>query len=55
MLAAMRDEGPFVVEWMAWYRMLGFRALVAVNGCTDRSPELLGRLRGGGLGRGGRP
>lgn len=40
-LSTMRDEGPFIVEWMAWYRALGFTALVAVNDCTDRSPLLL--------------
>ncbi len=40
-LSTMRDEGPFIVEWMAWYRSLGFTALVAINDCTDRSPDLL--------------
>lgn len=40
-LSTMRDEGPFIVEWMAWYRALGFTALVAVNDCADRSPDLL--------------
>ena len=38
----MRNEGPFIVEWLCWYRMLGFdRALVVTNGCTDHSPQLL--------------
>ena len=41
-VASMRNEGPFIVEWLCWYRMLGFaRALVVTNGCTDRSPHLL--------------
>ncbi len=39
--AAMRNEGPFIVEWVAWYRMLGFEVLVATNDCTDSSPLLL--------------
>ncbi len=39
--AAMRNEGPFILEWVAWYRMLGFEVLVAHNDCTDHSPELL--------------
>lgn len=42
--AAMRNEGAFIVEWVAWYRMLGFRVLIGYNDCTDHSPELLGAL-----------
>lgn len=41
---AMRNEGAFIVEWVAWYRMLGFEVLVGINDCTDRSPALLHRL-----------
>ena len=37
----MRNEGPFIVEWVAWYRMLGFEILVATNDCTDHSTEML--------------
>ncbi|MDJ0827940.1 MAG: glycosyltransferase family 2 protein [Rhodobacter sp.] len=44
--AAMRNEGPFIVEWVSWYRMLGFdHILVATNNCTDHSPELLDALQ----------
>jgi len=39
--AAMRDEGAFLLEWVAWYRMLGFEVMVGVNDCTDHSPQLL--------------
>lgn len=46
--AAMRNEGPFIVEWVTWYRMLGFRILIAHNDCTDRSPELLAALQAAG-------
>lgn len=46
--AGMRNEGAFLVEWIAWYRMLGFRPLIAVNDCTDRSPELLDRFAAAG-------
>ena len=42
--AAMRNEGAFIVEWVCWYRMLGFDILIGFNDCTDRSPELLTRL-----------
>lgn len=37
----MRNEGAFIVEWVAWYRMLGFEVLVATNDCTDSSGLLL--------------
>lgn len=43
-IAAMRNEGPFILEWVAWYRMLGFEVLVLTNDCTDRSPALLDAL-----------
>ena len=45
----MRNEGPFIVEWVTWYRMLGFSRLVVVtNACRDRSPELLDALEAAG-------
>lgn len=41
-VTAFRNEGPFVLEWVAWYRMLGFENILIVhNDCTDRSPPLL--------------
>lgn len=46
--AAMRNEGAFLVEWVCWYRMLGFDLLVATNDCTDRSPDLLNLLHEAG-------
>ncbi len=42
--AAMRNEGPFIVEWVSWYRSLGFDVLIATNDCTDHSVELLDQL-----------
>lgn len=39
--AGMRNEGAFIVEWVSWYRMLGFDVLIGINDCTDRSPALL--------------
>jgi hypothetical protein len=41
---AMRNEGAFLLEWVCWYRMLGFDVLVGINNCTDHSPALLNRL-----------
>lgn len=48
-LACMRNEGPFILEWVAWHRVLGFdRVLVATNSCTDGSDALLDALAAGG-------
>ncbi len=46
--AAMRNEGAFLLEWVCWYRMLGFDVLVVTNDCTDHSPQLLGTLQDAG-------
>lgn len=48
-ISSMRDEGAFIVEWVAWQRMLGFTdILVVTNDCTDHSPELLDALAAAG-------
>lgn len=39
--AAMKDEGPFILEWVCWYRMLGFELLIVTNDCSDHSVDLL--------------
>jgi hypothetical protein len=44
-VCSVRDEGPFLVEWITWYRLLGFTDIVVVtNDCTDHSPALLDAL-----------
>jgi len=41
-LTATRNEGPFILEWLAWQKMLGFeKTLILHNDCTDHSPQLL--------------
>ncbi|MBV7408098.1 glycosyltransferase family 2 protein [Maritimibacter sp. DP1N21-5] len=41
-LGAQRNEGPFLLEWIAWYLALGFEhVLIMHNDCTDHSPQLL--------------
>ncbi len=48
-VCSVRNEGPFLVEWVTWYRMLGFTDIVVVtNDCTDHSPALLDALEAGG-------
>lgn len=47
LLSAMRNEGPDVLEWVAWHRMVGFdRIIVWTNDCTDGSDALLDALAG---------
>lgn len=49
-VCSVRDEGPFLVEWVAWYLWLGFDEIVVVtNDCTDHSPALLDALRPAGV------
>jgi hypothetical protein len=48
-VCSVKDEGPFLVEWVTWYRMLGFtRIVVLTNDCTDHSPALLDALQAAG-------
>jgi len=49
-VTAMKDEGPFILEWVAWQKMLGFdQILVMHNDCTDHSPQLLRLLERAGV------
>jgi Glycosyl transferase family 2 len=48
-VCSVKNEGPFLVEWVSWYRMLGFtRIIVVSNDCSDRSPALLDALAAAG-------
>ncbi|WP_306043834.1 glycosyltransferase family 2 protein [Mameliella sp. MMSF_3455] len=48
--ACMRNEGIFVLEWLAHHRALGFdRVIVVTNNCTDGSDALLDALAAKGL------
>lgn len=49
-VTSVRNEGPFLLEWIAWYRMLGFEKMLVVhNDCTDHSPALLRLLERAGI------
>lgn len=49
-LTSTRNEGPFLLAWLAWYRMLGFEQVFVIhNDCTDHSPQLLRLLEREGL------
>ena len=44
-VSTMKDEGPYVLEWVAWNRVIGFTDfLVYTNDCTDGTDLILQRL-----------
>lgn len=45
LLSSLRDEGPFILEWIAHHKVVGFSdILIAYNDCTDGSDILLEAL-----------
>ena len=41
----MKDEGPYILEWLAWHRAIGVTDFVVfTNDCTDGTVELLDKL-----------
>lgn len=43
--SAMRNEGPFLIEWIAYHQVIGMGPIfIATNDCTDGSDQLLDRL-----------
>ncbi len=46
LVSCMRNEGLFVLEWVAYHSLLGFEDIVVfTNNCTDGSDLLLDRLQ----------
>ena len=49
LVACMRNEGLFIVEWVAYHRMIGFdHIVICSNNCTDGSDILLDALQDAG-------
>lgn len=49
-VTAMRDEGPFILEWLAWHRLLGVTDfLIYSNDCRDGTDLLLDALDRAGV------
>ncbi|MBS1019583.1 glycosyltransferase family 2 protein [Gluconobacter cerinus] len=49
-LTCIRDEGCYILEWVAWYRMLGFdHIFICSNNNSDGSDDLLGALADAGI------
>jgi hypothetical protein len=50
LVSTMRNEGPFILEWIAYHLAVGFTDIViCTNDCVDESPLLLDRLQELGL------
>ncbi|MGZ3218121.1 polysaccharide pyruvyl transferase family protein [Paracoccus sp. T5] len=45
LVTSMKDEAPYIIEWVAYHRAIGFdRLVVLANDCTDGTHEMLLRL-----------
>ena len=50
LFSAMRNEGPFLLDWIAYHRAIGFdKICIVTNDCTDGSYELLNKLAAEGI------
>jgi hypothetical protein len=50
LLSTMRDEGPYILEWLAYHRSLGFTDfLIYTNDCRDGTDLMLDRLEANGV------
>ena len=46
----MKNEAPYILEWVAYHRMIGVdHFLIYTNGCSDGTSELLDRLQALGI------
>jgi hypothetical protein len=49
-ITTMRNEGPFILEWIAYHRLIGFTDFVVFsNDCDDGTDRMLARLDEMGL------
>jgi hypothetical protein len=49
-VTCMKNEGPFILEWIAWNRMIGVTDfLIYTNDCTDGTDALLDALADHGM------
>lgn len=45
LIGTVKDEGPFLLEWLCYYALIGFdHMVIASNDCRDGTDEMLGYL-----------
>jgi len=45
-VTTMKNEGPFILEWLAYHRAIGFDDIIVyTNDCTDATDTMLGMLQ----------
>ncbi|WP_420585774.1 glycosyltransferase family 2 protein [Ruegeria sp.] len=50
LVSCMKNEGPFVLEWVAYHKVMGFDDIyVVTNDCTDGTDHILERLQAMGV------
>ena len=50
LFSAMRNEGPFLFDWIAYHRAIGFdRIFIVTNDCSDGSYPLLRKMADAGV------
>jgi hypothetical protein len=50
LFSSQKNEGPFLLEWLAWHRVVGFkRSVLFSNDCKDGLDVLLNVLADRGI------
>ena len=50
LFSAMQNDAPFLLEWIAYHRAIGFERIVITTGnARDQTPEMLDRLSAAGI------
>ncbi len=49
-ISTMKDEGPFILEWIAYYQSIGFdHFIISTNDCSDGTDKIISRLQDLGI------
>ena len=49
-ISTMKDEGPYILEWLAYHRAIGFTDfLIYTNDCSDGTDDMFDLLQAKGV------